>query len=155
MEAATANGGGKLSQLGGSLPVENVQALASSEDLIVVPRRYIRSDVVADFLCTDDDEIPVIDFGRLLDVSSFEAEATTLKLACEEWGFFQVSFDFCSEVLVYNLITDAWLLVSKPGFNWIFNSLLWRRNFFQNMLAELPLNSWSLPLQTSIPVNTF
>lgn len=90
MEVATANGDGKLLQLGGSLPVESVQALASSVDLTEVPHRYIRSDVVADSLCTDDDEIPVIDLGRLLDVSSFEAEATRLKLACEEWGFFQL-----------------------------------------------------------------
>ena len=100
MEAAETNVDGKIMQFGGSLPVENVQALAASKNLTEIPQRYIRSDVVADFLGTDAEEIPIIDLGRLLDPASFEAEATKLKLACEEWGFFQVSRDLCSEDLL-------------------------------------------------------
>ncbi|ONK72253.1 uncharacterized protein A4U43_C04F17430 [Asparagus officinalis] len=90
MEAESANVDVKLQQLGGSLPVENVQALAASKGLTEVPQRYIRSDVASDLHGTAHDEIPIIDLGRLLDLASFEVEATKLNLACEEWGFFQL-----------------------------------------------------------------
>ena len=83
----------KLLQLGASLPVANVQALAASKDLTEIPHRYVRSDADAadNFVYTGDEEIPVVDLRRLLGPATFEDETEKLKFACEEWGFFQVT----------------------------------------------------------------
>jgi hypothetical protein len=87
---------GRWSQVASSLPVRNVQALAASAadeltgDAIA---RYIQPDIdVHAVLAEHSDEVPVIDLGKLLSPASVEAEAKKLKLACEEWGFFQVAY---------------------------------------------------------------
>jgi len=92
MQQAAAAENRNLLQLGASLRVQNVQALAASEDLTEIPHRYVKLNAAEDynFVRTDDEEIPVIDLGRLSDLVSFEDEAAKLRFACEQWGFFQV-----------------------------------------------------------------
>ena len=90
----------KPRNLGGSLPVPNVQDLAARpEDLALTPtllHRYLRpeSNTANLLLDADDDDeqerIPVVDLGRLLDPDCLAEEAATLRSACEDWGFFQV-----------------------------------------------------------------
>jgi len=54
--------------------------------------RYIRPEMNGDDIFSGDssEEIPVIDMSRLMDEMSREEEASKLKHACEEWGFFQL-----------------------------------------------------------------
>lgn len=77
----------------GSLPVANVQALAAASGQNEVPPRYLRPEAQADPVAHDGNslEIPVIDMSRLLQTRSSRDESTKLNLACEHWGFFQVS----------------------------------------------------------------
>lgn len=71
---------------GGSLPVENVQALAS-KNLKDIPSRYIRPEVEFDVIALDESlEIPVIDRSKLGHADELEK----LHWACKDWGFFQV-----------------------------------------------------------------
>ncbi|WRX17241.1 Oxoglutarate/iron-dependent dioxygenase - like 10 [Theobroma cacao] len=71
---------------GGSLPVENVQALAS-KNLKDIPSRYIRPEVEFDVIALDESlEIPVIDMSKLGHADELEK----LHLACKDWGFFQL-----------------------------------------------------------------
>lgn len=73
---------------GGSLQVENVQALAS-KDLNDVPPRYIRPERQSEQVLIDESlQIPVIDMSKLMD----EDELMKLHLACKDWGFFQVFY---------------------------------------------------------------
>ncbi|KAF3341851.1 S-norcoclaurine synthase 1 [Carex littledalei] len=55
--------------------------------------RYIRPEMNSDDMFSGDSskEIPVIDMSRLLDEMSREEEASKLKHACQEWGFFQIN----------------------------------------------------------------
>lgn len=78
--------------IGTSIPVDNVQALAASvADSGAVPPRYIRPEVNAYPVAQDGDgELPVIDFARLLDLRFSQEESAKLHYACAEWGFFQV-----------------------------------------------------------------
>lgn len=72
--------------LGGSLPVENVQALAS-KSLKDIPPQYLLTEMENEELSIDDSlQIPVIDMNKL----GSEDELEKLHLACREWGFFQV-----------------------------------------------------------------
>lgn len=85
----------KPQNLGGSLPVPNVQDLAARPaDELTPPvlQRYLRDDVGADANANGDAaaSVPVVDLARLLDPSHGEQEAAKLKAACEDWGFFQV-----------------------------------------------------------------
>ncbi|MQL74218.1 hypothetical protein Taro_006568 [Colocasia esculenta] len=84
--------GRKRTQLGGSLPVPNVQSLAAScHSASSVPRRYIRPEL--DAAADVSDQLPVIDMGVLLgdqDTPSARDEAAKLRSACEEWGFFHL-----------------------------------------------------------------
>ncbi|XP_022718088.1 S-norcoclaurine synthase 1-like [Durio zibethinus] len=71
---------------GGSLPVENVQALASKK-LKDIPSRYIRPEVEFDVVSIDESlKIPVIDMITL----GHDDEQRKLHLACKQWGFFQL-----------------------------------------------------------------
>ncbi|XWS62105.1 hypothetical protein CRYUN_Cryun07bG0182300 [Craigia yunnanensis] len=71
---------------GGSLPVENVQALASKK-LKDIPSRYIRPQVEFGVVSIDESlQIPVIDMNKL----SHDDEQRKLHLACKDWGFFQL-----------------------------------------------------------------
>ncbi|CAI9095467.1 OLC1v1031422C1 [Oldenlandia corymbosa var. corymbosa] len=76
---------------GGSLPVENVQELAST-DLQNIPHRYIRPEINPDEVSTDESsQIPIIDVAKLTcECLGYELEMAKLHQACEEWGFFQV-----------------------------------------------------------------
>ena len=71
---------------GGSLPVENVQALASN-NLKDIPSRYIRPEIESDVVSIDESlKIPMIDMSKL----DHDDEQKKLHLACKDWGFFQV-----------------------------------------------------------------
>lgn len=83
--------------LGGSLPVPNVQDLAARPAEDLTPRvlsRYLRDDAPPALSTANDlDAVPVVDLARLLvgaDDGEREEEAATLKAACEDWGFFHV-----------------------------------------------------------------
>lgn len=78
--------------LGGSLPVENVQALASN-NLKDIPSRYLRPEAEFEQVSIEESlQIPVVDMHKLIENSSFrDDELAKLHLACKEWGFFQVS----------------------------------------------------------------
>ncbi|XVF51920.1 hypothetical protein PTKIN_Ptkin04bG0223100 [Pterospermum kingtungense] len=68
-----------------SLPVENVQALAT-KNLEDIPSRYIRPEMEFDVVSIDESlEIPVIDMSKL----EHDDEQEKLHLACKDWGFFQ------------------------------------------------------------------
>ena len=74
--------------MSGSLPVENVQQLASKK-LKDIPLRYIRPELHSDEVSTDESlQIPAVDFGKL-DLGT-DHESAKLHGACKEWGFFQV-----------------------------------------------------------------
>ncbi|KAM0865216.1 hypothetical protein ACQ4PT_043434 [Festuca glaucescens] len=96
VEAACSGGAGesRWSQVGSSLPVRNVQALAASgpDELTAdAIERYIQPDIDAHaVLAYHSNQVPVIDLGKLLNAETMEAEAAKLRFACEEWGFFQV-----------------------------------------------------------------
>jgi hypothetical protein len=97
VEAPCSGGAGEStwSQLGSSLAVRNVQALAASgpDELSAdAIQRYIQPDIDAHaVLAEHSGQVPVIDLRKLLDAETLEAEAAKLKFACEEWGFFQVT----------------------------------------------------------------
>ena len=82
--------------LGGSMKTPNVQALAADQNKLTaeIMERYIRPEMNGDDMFSDDssEEIPVIDMNRLMDEMFREEEASKLKHACEEWGFFQVYY---------------------------------------------------------------
>ncbi|KAK8614201.1 hypothetical protein V6N13_122570 [Hibiscus sabdariffa] len=72
-------------EFGGSLPVENVQSLAS-KNLEDIPSRYIRPEVEFDVVSIDKSfQIPVIDMRKL----GHDDEQKKLHFACKDWGFFQ------------------------------------------------------------------
>ncbi|KAL6642699.1 hypothetical protein ACP70R_020880 [Stipagrostis hirtigluma subsp. patula] len=83
------------SEVGGSLPVANVQVLAqtynSSDEQI--PERYIRVEEGAEEVIGDYNTfsaVPIIDLNKLLDPKSFKEECAKLGSACKQWGFFQI-----------------------------------------------------------------
>ncbi|CAN6309090.1 unnamed protein product [Urochloa humidicola] len=85
----------KPRDLGGSLPVPNVQELAAGEVTPAVLHRYLRG-ADAPIVDTASEKaaatasVPVVDLGRLLDPGTASEEVLRLGAACEEWGFFQV-----------------------------------------------------------------
>ncbi|CAI9095465.1 OLC1v1031420C1 [Oldenlandia corymbosa var. corymbosa] len=80
-----------LNHVGVSLPVENVQELAS-RNLEEIPHRYIRPEIRADEVSVDElSEIPVIDMSRLAAGNiGYQTEMLKLHQACKDWGFFQL-----------------------------------------------------------------
>ncbi|XP_039142053.1 protein SRG1-like [Dioscorea cayenensis subsp. rotundata] len=82
-----------LKNIGGSLPVPNVQSLAASKEFTEVPGRYVRPEInsspVLDSAARHGD-IPIIDLSRLDYLQHSQDEVLKLGLACEEWGFFQL-----------------------------------------------------------------
>ncbi|KAF8643956.1 hypothetical protein HU200_066594 [Digitaria exilis] len=81
----------KPRNLGGSLPVPNVQDLAADEITPELLERYLRgADAPAAAVKASLVVVPVVDLGRLVDPAHAEEEAGRLRAACEEWGFFQV-----------------------------------------------------------------
>ncbi|KAK1304433.1 S-norcoclaurine synthase 1 [Acorus calamus] len=76
--------------LGGSLRVDNVQALAS-KPLQSIPDRYVHPDVDAEpTLHYVQQEIPTVDLSKLLDQRFSYEELKNLHSACEDWGFFHL-----------------------------------------------------------------
>lgn len=80
----------KLTTLGGSLPVPNVQEIAR-ETLSEVPPRYLRPEQDPPFLSHSSSiHVPVIDFGCLVSGDLMDSALDKLNCACKDWGFFQV-----------------------------------------------------------------
>ncbi|KAK1272466.1 S-norcoclaurine synthase 1 [Acorus gramineus] len=80
----------KTETLGGSLRVDNVQALAS-KPLQSIPDRYVRPELDADpTLHYVQQEIPTVDLSKLLDQRSSHDELKNLHSACQDWGFFHL-----------------------------------------------------------------
>lgn len=78
--------------VGGSLPVANVQQLAS-HNCKHIPNRYIRPDLDYTNISIDESlEIPIIDMTKLCGEQSkeYDEELAKLHQACKYWGFFQV-----------------------------------------------------------------
>ncbi|XP_019190920.1 PREDICTED: S-norcoclaurine synthase 1-like [Ipomoea nil] len=72
---------------GGSLPVQNVQELASN-NFTHIPQRYIRPEMEQDEVCSDESlQIPVMDLSKL---DADDLELAKLHQACKDWGFFQL-----------------------------------------------------------------
>jgi len=117
--------------LGGSLPVENVQALAS-KNLKDVPSRYIRPQVQFDEVSIDESlHIPVIDMSKLVaDQLGQQDELAKLHLACKEWGFFLVQ----SLPILFNLIHYRFISF------WL---CLWRLTQFDESYCD-GWSSWSI-----------
>ncbi|KAE8657261.1 S-norcoclaurine synthase 1 [Hibiscus syriacus] len=87
----------------GSLPVENVQALAS-KNLKNVPSRYIRPEVKLDVVSVDESlQVPVIDMSKL-DDDDDDDEREKFHLVCKDWGFFQLLW--MSEALMNHGVED-------------------------------------------------
>lgn len=114
MEVVAENGDAMPKLLGGSLPVDNVQALAASENLREIPQRYIRPEVTSDVDSADADDIPIVDLGRLLDLVYSADEAAKLKMACEEWGFFQLVNHGVPEEVMQSMKDDTGEFFQQP-----------------------------------------
>lgn len=113
---------------GGSLPVENVQALAS-ENLKEIPSRYVRPEAEFDQVSVEDHslEIPTIDMSELLDEKhplSPPEELARLHSACRDWGFFQVQS--------HNLTRKKYTL--KGSMNHVNLCSIYIHRFFTNSL---------------------
>ncbi|CAI9095461.1 OLC1v1031415C1 [Oldenlandia corymbosa var. corymbosa] len=81
-----------IGNIGFTLPVENVQELAS-KNTTDIPNRYIRPEMWADEVSVDESlQIPVIDMSKLATGNiGYETEMSKLHQACRDWGFFQLS----------------------------------------------------------------
>ena len=74
-------------EFGGSLPVANVQALASNNSSDI-PIQYLMLELQSEEVLVDESlHIPTIDMRKLM-VDDDEMEK--LHFACKDWGFFQV-----------------------------------------------------------------
>ncbi|KAK9095416.1 hypothetical protein Scep_026885 [Stephania cephalantha] len=76
----------------GSIPVPNVQYIATKE-LKEIPSRYIQPKSDIDRVSIDETrEIPVIDLQNLLHDQGGESgdQMATFHKACKDWGFFQL-----------------------------------------------------------------
>lgn len=93
---------------GGSLPVENVQALAS-RNLKDVPLRYIRPEAEFEQVSIDESlHIPVIDMCKLIDDQlCHDDELAKLHLACKHWGFFQLINHGVSQEVINKMKTET------------------------------------------------
>ncbi|MFS7924050.1 putative (S)-norcoclaurine synthase [Helianthus anomalus] len=88
-------------EYGGSVPVDNVQALAS-KDPKDVPVRYIRPEIESEEVLADESlQIPVIDISKLVvsGQAGYDEELAKLHVACRDWGFFQLVNHGISEAI--------------------------------------------------------
>ncbi|KAL6178527.1 hypothetical protein ACLB2K_050045 [Fragaria x ananassa] len=101
--------------LGGSLPVENVQALASN-NLKDIPSRYLRPEDEFEQVSIEESlQIPVVDMHKLIENSSFrDDELAKLHLACKEWGFFQLINHGVSDEVIEKMKTDTEEFFRQP-----------------------------------------
>uniref|UniRef100_A0A0E0KLQ8 Fe2OG dioxygenase domain-containing protein n=1 Tax=Oryza punctata TaxID=4537 RepID=A0A0E0KLQ8_ORYPU len=104
----------KPRNLGGSLPVPNVQDLAARPDdlTLTILRRYLRPHQLA--TGTHHQLIPVVDLGRLLDHHEHEEEAAKLSHACQDWGFFQVVNHGISDDTLEEMKRDVMAFFNLP-----------------------------------------
>ncbi|CAI0396509.1 unnamed protein product [Linum tenue] len=102
-------------EVGGSLPVPNVQQLASSSE--GVPVRYIRPELELERVSNDEyDRIPLIDMSKLNDVrdDGDDDEAAKLHSACKDWGFFQVINHGVAEEVILKMKADIQEFFGRP-----------------------------------------
>ncbi|MBA0563743.1 hypothetical protein Golob_008709, partial [Gossypium lobatum] len=93
-----------------SLPVENVQALAS-KNLNRIPSRYIRPEVEFDVVSIDESQqIPVIDMSKL----DHDDEQKKLHQACKDWGFFQLINHGVADEVIEKMKTDTQEFFNLP-----------------------------------------
>jgi isopenicillin N synthase-like dioxygenase len=107
----------KPRNLGGSLPVPNVQDLAAHEELTpAVLHRYLRADddAAPSAAAAGGVVVPVVDMGRLLDPSSVDVEAARLRAACEDWGFFQVVNHGVPDEVIHDVKEDLEAFFQLP-----------------------------------------
>ncbi|CAN1746404.1 S-norcoclaurine synthase 1 [Linum perenne] len=100
--------------LGGSIPVPNVQHLASeSKDDHHVPIRYIRPELDLDQVSIDrSHQVPVIDMIKL--AAAGDEESAKLHSACKEWGFFQVINHGVTEEVIQKMKVDLQVFFNLP-----------------------------------------
>ncbi|CAI0396513.1 unnamed protein product [Linum tenue] len=102
-------------EVGGSLPVPNVQQLASRSE--GVPVRYIRPELELERVSNDEyDRIPLIDMSKLNDVrdDGDDDEAAKLHSACKDWGFFQVINHGVAEEVILKMKADIQEFFGRP-----------------------------------------
>ncbi|KAJ7944629.1 2-oxoglutarate (2OG) and Fe(II)-dependent oxygenase superfamily protein [Quillaja saponaria] len=89
-------------EFGGSLPVENVQALASRSNLKEIPTRHLRPKLEFEEVSVNEIlHAPVIDMTKLrANETSYQDELAKLHLACKDWGFFQLINHGVSEEVI-------------------------------------------------------
>ena len=80
------------------LTVQSVQELVKKQKE-TIPERYVRRELEERLTPTSMSDhqldIPIIDMSKLLSEGlQREQEIKKIAQACEEWGFFQVSFDY-------------------------------------------------------------
>ncbi|KAK6935018.1 Isopenicillin N synthase-like, Fe(2+) 2OG dioxygenase domain [Dillenia turbinata] len=93
-------------EVGGSIPVPNVQHLASM-NLTAIPDRYLRPELEADDIFPDNEspQIPVIDMCKL--EADHDDELAKLDYACKEWGFFQLIGHGASAEVIEKMKSDV------------------------------------------------
>ncbi|CAI0418407.1 unnamed protein product [Linum tenue] len=104
-----------LKEAGGSLPVPNVQQLASSSN--DVPIRYIRPELELERVSSDDEyvQVPVIDMSKLDDGDDDDdVELAKLHSACRDWGFFQVINHGIAEEVILKMKADIEEFFNQP-----------------------------------------
>uniref|UniRef100_A0A0Q3Q921 Non-haem dioxygenase N-terminal domain-containing protein n=2 Tax=Setaria italica TaxID=4555 RepID=A0A0Q3Q921_SETIT len=94
-------------EVGRSIPVPNVQALAQtcSGSDEQIPERYIRVEEAAEEVISGRDissAIPIIDLNKLLDPQSSKEECAKLGSACNQWGFFQLINHGVPDEVIHN-----------------------------------------------------
>ncbi|CAI0418418.1 unnamed protein product [Linum tenue] len=99
-------------EVAGSLPVPNVQQLASSSN--VVPIRYIRPELKLQRVSSDDEyvQVPVVDMSKL--DGNDGGELAKLHSACRDWGFFQVINHGVGEGVILKMKADIQEFFSQP-----------------------------------------
>ncbi|CAL1376102.1 unnamed protein product [Linum trigynum] len=100
-------------EAGGSLPVPNVQQLASSSN--DVPIRYIRPELELERVSSDDEyvQVPVIDMRKLAGDDD-DGESAKLHSACRDWGFFQVINHGIAEEVILKMKADIQEFFNQP-----------------------------------------
>ncbi|KAF5199010.1 S-norcoclaurine synthase [Thalictrum thalictroides] len=108
---------GSLKDLGGSLPVANVQDLATKE-LKDIPNRYVRPELESNDVVPIDNsiEIPVFDLSKLLDQEEVgnSKELAKFHSACKDWGFFQLSNHGVPEEIIEKMKSDTMEFFNLP-----------------------------------------